>query len=59
MQQKVIKAGNSLAVTLPSQLVQTVGIAAGDDVTVETHFETGQIVYTFKGAKQLSLLKKP
>lgn len=57
MQQKVIKAGNSLAVTLPSQFVKTVGVIAGDDVVVRTKVESGRIVYTFKGAKQLSLLK--
>jgi antitoxin component of MazEF toxin-antitoxin module len=55
---KVIKAGNSLAVTLPSEFVKTVGILPGDDVGVTLKPETGRIVYTFKGAKQLSLLKK-
>lgn len=55
---KVIKAGNSLAVTLPSLFVKTVGILQGDEVKVDLQPETGRIVYTFKGAKQLSLLRK-
>ncbi len=58
MFQKVIKAGNSLAVTLPSLFVKTVGTSAGDQVSVETKPELGQIIYTFKGVKQLSLLTK-
>jgi antitoxin component of MazEF toxin-antitoxin module len=58
MIQKVIKAGNSLAVTLPSQFVKTVGILSGDDVKVLLKPENGKIVYTFKGTKQLSLLGK-
>lgn len=58
MIQKVIKAGNSIAVTLPSQFVKTVGIMSGDEVKVMLKPESGKIIYTFKGAKQLSLLMK-
>ncbi|AKM79623.1 MAG: hypothetical protein UX85_C0001G0217 [Candidatus Beckwithbacteria bacterium GW2011_GWB1_47_15] len=55
MKQKVIKVGNSLGVTVPSQFVKAVGVTKGDSVSVKTILETGQIIYGFKGAKQLSL----
>ncbi|MFC1627138.1 AbrB/MazE/SpoVT family DNA-binding domain-containing protein [Patescibacteria group bacterium] len=55
MKQKVMKVGNSLGVTVPARFVKSVGVKSGDQVKVKTVLETGQIVYTFKGAKQLSL----
>lgn len=55
MKQKIIKAGNSLAVTIPSKFVKTVGVKLGDQVQVSTKPETGQITYTFSGSRQLSL----
>lgn len=60
--QKIIKTGNSLAVTIPADFVKTVGVKAGQTVSVELQRETGQVIYTFKGTKQLplsqSLVKK-
>ncbi len=60
--QKIIKTGNSLAVTIPSRFAHSLGIKPGGEVEVEIKPETGQIVYTFSGAKQLplsqSLVKK-
>lgn len=53
--QKIIRTGNSLAVTIPSQFVHTVGIRAGQEVEVKTEPETGQVIYTFSGSKQLPL----
>lgn len=35
MTQKIIKVGNSLAVTLPSSFVHDVGYKAGDEVIIE------------------------
>jgi len=55
MQQKVMKVGNSVGVTVPAKFVKSVGIRVGDNVKVKTVLETGQVIYTFKGAKQLSL----
>lgn len=55
MTQKVIRAGNSTAVTVPRFFVKTVGVKIGDDVRVDTHPETGKVIYTFKGAHQLLL----
>jgi len=55
MEQKVMKVGNSVGVTVPAKFVKSVGIRVGDNVKVKTVLETGQVIYTFKGAKQLSL----
>lgn len=55
MKQKIIKAGNSLAVTIPSNFVKTVGVKLADEVAVDLKPETGQLIYTFKGSRQLSL----
>jgi antitoxin component of MazEF toxin-antitoxin module len=53
--QKIIKTGNSLAVTVPSRFVHSVGIQAGQEVEVKTKPESGQVVYSFSGTKQLPL----
>ncbi|KKS80431.1 MAG: hypothetical protein UV54_C0006G0006 [Candidatus Beckwithbacteria bacterium GW2011_GWA2_43_10] len=59
MSQKVMRVGNSIGVTVPSQFVKTVGIRVGDSVKVKTILETGQVIYTFQGVKQLSLNSLP
>lgn len=55
--QKIIKTGNSLAVTISSEFVKAVGIKAGQEVMVTSQPETGQVIYTFSGTKQLPLSK--
>lgn len=55
MSQKIIRTGNSLAVVVPSRFVKNVGIKAGQDVEVNIVPEEGKVVYTFTGAKQLSI----
>lgn len=55
--QKIIRTGNSLAVTIPAEFVRTVGIKAGQEVTVKLEPETGKVNYTFSGTKQLPLSK--
>ena len=55
MHQKIIKTGNSLAVVVPSKFVNTVGVKPGQDVEVKLVPESGQVIYTFSGAKQLSI----
>jgi len=54
-----MRVGNSIGVTVPSQFVKAVGVRVGDSVKVKTILETGQVIYTFKGAKQLSLNSLP
>lgn len=52
--QKVIKVGNSIGVTVPSDFVRAVGIKAGDEVEVIKKIETGKVIYKFSGIQQLS-----
>ncbi|MBI2009563.1 MAG: AbrB/MazE/SpoVT family DNA-binding domain-containing protein [Candidatus Chisholmbacteria bacterium] len=59
MKQKVIRAGNSTAVTVPAEFVRMVGVKVGDTTTVSTYPEKGKITYTFAGVRQLRLLKPP
>ena len=44
MTRKVVKTGSSLAVTLPSDVVNEFKLKAGDDVDVTVHPRTGAIV---------------
>lgn len=53
--QKIIKTGNSLAVTIPAEFVKMIGVKAGSEVYVEAHLEKGTVVYSFSGVKQLPL----
>lgn len=53
--QKIIRTGNSLAVTVPAGFVQAVGVKAGQEVIALIEPETGRVIYTFSGSKQLSL----
>jgi len=55
--QKIIKSGNSLAVTIPFEFVHTIGIKAGQQVEVIVKPETGEVIYRFSGTKQLPLAK--
>jgi len=57
MRQKVIKTGNSLAVTIPAGFAQVVGIKAGDEVKLELKLDKAQAIYSFSGHKQLPLLE--
>lgn len=53
--QKIIRTGNSLAVTIPSAFVQAIGVKAGQEVLVHIEPDNGRVVYSFSGAKQLPL----
>jgi len=55
MPQKVIKTGNSLAVTVPADFVKMVGVRAGDEVKTVLKPDKGIAIFTFSGAKQLPL----
>jgi antitoxin component of MazEF toxin-antitoxin module len=52
--QRVMRTGNSLAVTIPSLFVRAVGVRAGQTVKVKLDLPKGQIVYFFSGVKQLA-----
>ena len=55
MMQKVIRAGNSRAVTIPANFIKSVGVKVGDKVKLEVKLETGQVIYTFSGVRQRRL----
>lgn len=55
MHKKLIRAGNSAAVTVPADFIKTVGAKIGDTVEVETSPEKGQVTYTFSGVRQLAI----
>ncbi len=55
MAQKVIKTGNSAAVTIPADFVKDLGIRIGDPVKVKLDPENNKMVYIFSGTKQLLL----
>lgn len=40
----IIKSGDHLAVTLPKEMLDLLGLGAGDDVAVRVNREQGQIV---------------
>lgn len=55
MAQKVIKTGNSAALTIPAEFVKDLGIRIGDPVKTRFEKDRGRIIYFFSGAKQLPL----
>lgn len=55
MVQKVIKSGNSLAVTIPKKFVTAMGIHKGDDVKIEKRLDRGALILHFSGALQMAL----
>lgn len=58
MKQTVFKTGNSLAVTIPADFANAVGIKAGDTVKSLKQPEKGRIVYIFSQSLQLPLSKE-
>lgn len=55
MAQRVIKTGNSAAVTIPAEFVKDLGIRIGDPVKVRLEKDKGKAIYIFSGTKQLLL----
>ncbi len=56
--QKILRTGNSLAITLPAKFIRTLGVKAGDKVEVSFSFDQTSVTYVFKEARQLSLSPK-
>lgn len=54
-QQKIIKAGNSLAVTLPAKIVRALGLRRGDTVSTTVASDQTSITYHFNETRQLTL----
>lgn len=56
---KVIKTGNSLAITIPSRSIKDFNIREGDPVIVKINHTKVSITYLFSGhPRQLSLINK-
>lgn len=53
--QKVVRTGNSLAITLPAKFIRTLGVKAGDKVEVSYSFDQTSVTYVFREARQLTL----
>jgi len=56
---KVIKTGNSLAITIPSKIIQSFDVKEGDLAQVTVKHSLSSITYTFNDhPRQLSLINK-
>ncbi|HPJ16871.1 MAG TPA: hypothetical protein PK639_01405 [Candidatus Woesebacteria bacterium] len=56
---KVIKTGNSLALTIPPKAINNLSIKEGDLAIVKVNITKSTVTYTFTGhPKQLSLIDK-
>ena len=54
---KVIKTGNSLALTIPSKSIKDFNIKEGDPVSIKINHSKASITYSFSGhPRQLSLI---
>lgn len=53
--QRVLKIGNSIGLTIPSDFVRSTGIKAGDMVEVKKNFLKGEVIYQFAGIRQLPI----
>ncbi len=58
MTQKILKNGNSLAVTIPAKFAKILGLQPGSVVKTQVDMATGQVTYSFLSASQMSLLNK-
>lgn len=57
---KVIKTGNSLAITIPSKSIKDFNIKEGDIVQLKVNVSKSSITFIFSGHPcQLSLIDKP
>lgn len=56
MAEKIIKTGNSAAVTIPARFMKDLNLKIGDSVEVTFDYEKGEITFRFPGARQLHLV---
>ena len=53
--QKIIKTGNSAAVTIPSEMLKSLNLRIGDKAEARMNFTEGSVTYTFPEIRQLRL----
>jgi antitoxin component of MazEF toxin-antitoxin module len=58
MAQKIIRTGNSAAVTLPAEFIKILNLRIGDPVEVAINHVKGEITFRFPSARQLPLAVK-
>ena len=58
MHQKLLRNGNSLAVTVPSDFAKVLGLRPGQTVIAKPDLAHLKLTYTFPDSGQLSLLAK-
>lgn len=58
MTQKIIRTGNSAAVTVPAEFVAALSLQVGDRVEVRMDYTKGIIVYQFPSSRQLPLAER-
>ena len=56
--QKIIRTGNSAAVTLPAEFIKILNLRIGDPVEVTINYVKGEIIFKFPSARQLPLAVK-
>jgi len=55
MTQKIIKTGNSAAVTIPAEMLKSLDLQIGDRANAKMNFAEGSITYVFPEIRQLRL----
>ena len=55
MLQRIVKVGNSLAVTIPTKFAKTLGVKKGDEIKVEKKVDKNQLIIQFNGVTQMEI----
>jgi len=58
MDQKILKTGNSLAISIPSGFAKILGLRPGSTAKVQVNLPSARLVVTFEHSGQLPLLPK-
>lgn len=58
MEGKVIRCGNSSVIVINSRFMRKLGLQRGDRVELSYNEESGTILVTFPGVRQLSLTSR-
>ncbi|MCG2686415.1 AbrB/MazE/SpoVT family DNA-binding domain-containing protein [Candidatus Parcubacteria bacterium] len=59
MTQRIIKTGNSSALTIPREFMEALNLEVGDEARAVLDFENLSVTYKFPEARQLPLRQRP
>lgn len=59
MDQKIIRTGNSAAVTIPANFLKALNLKVGDRTQAKCNFDKEMVIYSFPDARQLRLADWP